>query len=365
MLGASINILFVESGSGYGGSAVCLYQMLRCLDRVRFTPFVFAYTHGPTIAKIENLGVETRVLKGRSAFGEIARWIRDQRVDLVHNNNELYSNIPGILAAKVTGRPCLCHMRGIRGLTRRERWVARLVDRFVAVSHTCRDRLKREGLPENKLSVVYDGVETRAFQPVPPRADPWRSLGIPPEVPVVGVVGRLARGKGHEHFIAAAGEVLRQGTEAYFVIVGEGPLKEELQSLVHRQGLEERVLFAGWRTDLREVYAGLDIVVSPSCLEESFGMINVEAMAMEKPVVATDRGAYPEVVQHGQTGRIVPAGAPRPMAEAVLALLNDADERRRMGRAGRRRVEELFDIRKNIQQIEALYATLMPKDDLF
>lgn len=350
------NILYIESGSGFGGSSVCLYNFLRHLDKDRFRPLVVAYANGPNIEKIKELGIKTLICNGIILFFKLLELIKRYRIDLIHNNNDIYSNIAGILAAKVMDIPCICHIRGIRKLTKRERFFARFVDLFIAVSNSCRNRLIKEGISEDKVICIYDGVDVDEFQSRRDEEDILRkNLNLPEDRPLIGLVSRIAKGKGHEYFIEAATLVLKEPPNIKFLIIGDGPLKETIKSKVKSLGLEEDVLFLGWCKDTVSIYNSLDIVVSSSTLKEAFGTVNLEAMACEKPVIATGVDAYREVVIDKKNGFIIPPGNPQALAEAILKLLKNAELAKEMGRASRKRVEELFDIKDKISEIESLY----------
>lgn len=357
-------VLFVETGSGFGGSAVCLASLIRYLDRSLYRPMVAHTAEGLAIKRIRRQGVETVALHPGRAWWELTRLIVRRRVDLVHANNELYSHCATILAARATGRPCIVHMRGIRGLTRMERGLIRLVSHFLIISAIGHRHYLNEGLPAQRSSVLYDGVDVEVFNG---RVDPEaarREFGFGRDEVVFGIVSRLVPMKGHRDFLEAVALASRRCPAIRAVIVGGDPQPDqsclrELQAGAQELGLGGRVVFTGWRDDIPAVTAAFDVAVQASRYLEGFGTSVMEAMALGKPVVATAVGGIPELAQQGETALLVPPGDPQAMAEAIVRLAFNAAERSRLGDAGRQRVTQLFDQRRLAKQQEMVYRSVL------
>jgi glycosyltransferase involved in cell wall biosynthesis len=213
-----------------------------------------------------------------------------------------------------------------------------------------------EGCPREKMVVIPSGIDTERFQPLPPARFKAR-LGLSEDRAVVGVVTRMRTRKGVEEFIRAMARVRGGHPQAHGVIVGEVSLDEGLQTLVQTLGLESHLTLLGRRTDMPEVYSAFDVFVLPSHDE---GMSNaiIEAMAMEKPVVATDVGGTGEVVRHGHSGVLVPPKDPEALAAAISDLVSQPARAGEMGRLGRRIVEEGFSAHAMVRQMEQLYLDL-------
>jgi glycosyltransferase involved in cell wall biosynthesis len=177
---------------------------------------------------------------------------------------------------------------------------------------------------------------------------------------LVGLVGRISPWKGQHVFIEAAGQVRKRFPNARFQIVGsamfgETEYERQVRDQVATLGLEECVEFTGFRSDVPELVAEFDVLVHASTTGEPFGQVIAEGMAAGKPVVATDGGAVPEIVQDGVTGLLVPMGQAAPMAEAILRLLENPEEARAMGAAGAQRIEEHFTMSHVVQKVEKIY----------
>ena len=181
---------------------------------------------------------------------------------------------------------------------------------------------------------------------------------------MVGSLGRLHPQKGFSDLLTAFAQVRQRIPSVRLFVAGDGELRDDLEAQARSLGMAAVVTFAGVRADVSEVLAALDVFVLPSLWE---GMPNavLEAMASGLPVVATAVGGTPEVVVDGVTGLLVPPQDPGALAQAIGHLLRDPDLRRRMGRAGRRRVEEHFDVRETVRQVESLYETLLREKGRF
>ena len=238
-----------------------------------------------------------------------------------------------------------------------ERRLDRLTTRYVAVS----EAMKRFGVDHDimrpeKVEVIYNGI-TLSDKVAVNRDEVRRDLGLSPDGPVIGTLARLEPQKGLQHFLQAAAIVRRTESNVEFLIAGDGPLMGELVKLAQQLGIADAVRFVGWRQDVVHVLSGIDIFCLPS-LWESFGIAFAEAMAMEKPVVATRVDGVPEVVADGKTGLLVPPANPQAIASALLALLRDPDRAARMGKEGRRRVEAMFTVETMVARYEDLFRRL-------
>ena len=359
------NILFVESGSGFGGSSVCLYNILRCLDKSKFYPLVLYYNYGPNIEKIKSCGVKTIQSRGALLCIILPILLLRYRFFAIHTNNDLYSQIPAIFFAKLFKIPCVCHMRRIKKLTKRERIFSKYVELFICVSHVAKGALVRQGIDAKRIAVVYDGIDLGRFKGVGGDGELKKELRIGQNTKLVGLISRFTKGKGIEYFIQAAKIVSRNHTNVKFVIAGDVTdsskkyLLDSFKLLVKDLHLENNLFFLGWRKDIGTIYHSLDIAVSTSLLEESFGMVNIEAMAASKPIVASDVGAYKEIVIDGVNGFLVQPKDVQALAQRIMVLLSDERLSKKMGDEGSKRVEKIFDIKENVKKLEGIYSKLI------
>lgn len=224
-----------------------------------------------------------------------------------------------------------------------ERLLARKTDRIIAVSEDLRrELLDRTGLDPGLVITIPNGIEVPAKIPSGSTVPFRRRLNLPPLGRLVGTVARLAPQKGLADFLSAAA-MLCPNASTSFVVAGDGPLRESLESKAHTLGLSGRVFFLGHLADVPSLLRALDIFVLPS-LTEGFPLSLLEAMAAGLPVVATRVGGIPEIVNHGATGLLVPSGSPKDLAGAILELLANHDLAAAMGQAGRHRAAHSFSL---------------------
>jgi L-malate glycosyltransferase len=371
-MSAPFRIAYVIKSMVVGGSQTHLTHVLRQLDRSRFEPSLYCLSgEGVLLDTVRELGVPVvapavgRGFKGASLairIAALARALRAARVDVVHNYL-LRANLVGAVSARLVGVPLvLCSKRGCHERRGFELLTAkignRLADRVTVNAEAVREFVHdNEGCPRDKMVVIPSGVDTERFRPLAAAAFKAR-LGLPESRKIVGVVTRMRVRKGVEEFIRAVGRLREAEPEAHGVIVGEVSLDDTLQTLVRGLGLENHLSLLGRRSDMPEVLSAFDVFVLSSHDE---GMSNaiLEAMAMEKPVVATDVGGTGEVVRHGDSGLLVPPKDPEALATAIGEILVQPARAREMGRLGRRIVEESFSAHSMVRQMERLYLELL------
>jgi glycosyltransferase involved in cell wall biosynthesis len=367
-----IRILYTITWMDVGGSQTHLLQVFRLLDRSRFAPKLYCLTgRGNLIEAVEASGVPVEVggiangFKSPRALREVvnlARFMRRERIDIVHNYL-LRANVAGSIAARLARVPVvLCSKRGCHERRGSELLGAKLsnwlADCVTTNANAVRDFVhENEGCPKEKMEVIPSGVDTDRFRPGD-AAEAKKRLGLDPGRPVIGCVTRMRVRKGIEELLRAMISVRERHPEAQTVIVGEVELDPDLQQLVAAGGLQPHLWLLGRRDDMPAVYPAFDVFVLPSHDE---GMSNaiLEAMAAERPVVATDVGGTGEVVRHGENGLLVPPRDPAPLASAIGGLLDAPDRWAAMGKRGREIVEAQFSARAMVRRMEELYATML------
>lgn len=404
----SRRILYLDHTAKVGGGEIALLNLLRTIDTQRFTPLVVLASEGPLAERLSAAGIETLVLTLGSAVVDTRKdnlglrsllkldqaWAvmrysvklsalaRRRQIQIVHTNS-LKSDIYGGLAGFIARVPVIWHVRDNiddqylpHAAAVIFRWLARHVPRVVIANSE--STLRRLEAPVSKPSaVVYSGISTSGpasrrmhvvHDGTPMRESREAELRTAQESvqqgPVIVLVGRIAPWKGQHIFIEAAAAVLAQHPTASFWIVG-APLfgEDEYELSLHKLAadlkIKDQIQFLGFRNDVGEILEIADIVVHASTLGEPFGQVVIEGMAAGKPVIATDGGALPEIVQSGETGLLVPMGdAPR-MAEAIASLLADPVRAEKMGEAGRQHVMKRFTIEQTARKVEAIYDTLL------
>lgn len=234
------------------------------------------------------------------------------------------------------------------------RWTLRHAGALTAITDDCRQHALRAGAPPESIHLVFNGTDLRRFSPAPgghERVDPKFGPNM------IFACRQLFPRKGIRFLIEAAAQLKPRFPDLKVVVAGDGFERPELVQLAQTLGIADDVTFLGWvaNTELPPYYRAAAVSVIPS-LEEGFGIPAAEAMGCETPVVASDAGGLPEVVEHGVTGLIVPRGDSSALAEAIGSLLADPERRTRMGRAGRERALRLFDWDRSAEQFEHIYA---------
>jgi glycosyltransferase involved in cell wall biosynthesis len=282
------------------------------------------------------------------------REIKERGVDLVHAQGFSALAAAGP-AARITGRPCLLHLRDLRYGRRVARQLCRFADRTIAIS-----RAVAEAAPVD-CTVVPNGIDADAFAAAA-RPGAFRAeLGAGPEVPLVLVASQLVPWKGHEFFLRAFARLRARRPDAVACLAGQDMFAEHpghlerLQALAGALGLGEAVHWLGWRDDMPALMADADVLAVPS-EAEPFGRVALEAMAVGTPVVGRRLGGLPEVVQHGATGYLCRPDSTADFAECILRALEAGEH---MQQAARRRVREEFSIQRHAERVCAVYGEIL------
>lgn len=365
-----IRVLYLHHVEQISGAENSLRLLFRHLDRERVLPILAGPATGPFPSSVAQEGIPVlpvsfgplRNLGGLlRSVRRLLRLIREHRVTLLHANGP-QTNICAGLAGRLARIPVVWHERNLLYGTMRDvdRVGAGLATRIICNSEAIRERF-RGSRAWPKTVTILNAVDTREFNPQIPR-DPFRrELGIAPEDTAVGIVGRIGLGKGHGDFVEAAIQLLRAGSPAQFLIIGDPLFPEDawradtLRRQVKEAGLEDRIRFTGFRPDAPSVMRGLDILVLASDAEPC-GRVLFEAMASGTAVVATNSGGTPEIVRDGQEGILVPPRDPRALAGAIGRLTSDPPLRTRLGLAGLARSRAEFTIERHIARTLDVYA---------
>jgi len=247
------------------------------------------------------------------------------------------------------------------------RYLYSRVDLVTAISEVIRKNvIDTCPIDPARVEIIYNGVNLKRFVPSEENRRKMRAeFSLKEHDVVIGMVGRMSSGKGHEEFLRAATEVLRTTSSVKFLIVGGASFGEEnyaamIQELWRNLGLQENVIFIGFRRDVPELMSAMDILAFPS-YAEAFGNVAIEAMSMALPVVSTNCDGIVDVVVDGVTGIHVPPKNSWVLAEGLLQLIRDPERRQKFGEAGRQRVEEMFDEEKQTIKLINRYEKLITR----
>ena len=232
------------------------------------------------------------------------------------------------------------------------------VDEYIAITDVVKQVMVQDGIPAEKISVIHSSTDLGRFDGLEQPAGLRRELGIPAGARVVGNVGALVGHKDHRNLLDAIPGVLSEFSDAFFVIIGEGPLRGEIEAQAKALRIRERLSMPGFRSDIPFCLKEFDVF----CLSswgEGMGSVLLEAMASRLPVVAASAGGSVEVVRDGENGSIVPTRDSAALAEAICRMFRDPDAAQRMSAAGRATVEENFTVQIMVERTIALYERIL------
>jgi glycosyltransferase involved in cell wall biosynthesis len=331
-----------------------------------------ARQHAVVCEQVPGFGREIRIGSDLRALWSLVRTIRRFRPAIVHTHTAK-AGLLGRVAARISGVPVVVHtfhghvLSGYFGPVRNalfrtlEAWLARTCDALIAVSESVRgDLVALRVAPAERIRVIPLGLELDALARTLPRGGLRRESGVPDDVPLVGIVGRLAPIKDIPTFLRAAQRVREKDARVRFAIVGDGEERPELERLVDALGLRAAVHFHGWRRDMDAVYGDLDVAVNCS-RNEGTPVALIEALAAGRPVVATAVGGTPDLLHRGDFGRLVPAGDDAQLAAAIVEAITDPAPATARAAAGRRYVLAKHSSRRLAADIDALYRELLAR----
>lgn len=365
-----VKVLHLVEDLRIGGLERVIADIAQGLDKQKFDVGVWCVARGGEVAaELEEKGLDVKILGTFSCYNpcrivRIAWLLKKSRADIVHTHG-YFASVIGRSAAKIAGVPILIHHMhstyweyGKKHIFF-ERFLSLLTQKVVCCSKAVEDFVT-EHLKVNpsKTIVVYNGVDEEKFISTENSALKT-TLGIQSTDPVVGTVSSLYHHKGHRYLLQAVPLVLSVFPSTKFLIVGDGPLRKKLEGQAKDLNIAAHLVFTGRRKDIPGLLSVMDIFVLPSCFREGLGISIIEAMASEKPVVATEIGGIPEVVADEETGYLVQPRNPDALAKAIVNLLQSPQRAKEMGRRGRTRFEERFTKRKMLSEVEHLYSSLM------
>lgn len=306
------------------------------------------------------------------AFVQTYRLIRRGRYHIVHTHMSK-AGVIGRWAAKLAGTPIIVHTLHSLVFHPYQPWIvnrgwrlikkicAPITDFYISVSSRIADAAVEAGIaPAQRIRTIYSGMELDWFLRHPcDQAAARKRWQIPADAPVAGMIARLFPLKGHRELLAAAPELVRRHPEIRFLLIGDGSLRAELEAEIRRLGLERNFILAGMldREEIPDAIAAMDLLVHTS-LREGLARVLVQALAMRRPCVAFNLDGAPEVVLDGETGFLVEPADKAGLVSAVSRLVENPDLRRRLGEAGRARVDPAFQAHTMVRQIADLYREL-------
>lgn len=374
------SVLYLHETGRISGAENSLLNLMAGLDKEIFRPVVACPADGGFADALSSIGVKVCPIHFppvRRFFGLgptvrlLRTFIREENISLVHSNS-IRTHIYGWLAARASGIPIIWHERNLidkeKELIDPDRLLSFLPDAIICNSGAVAARFMKRGKVPAKVHVIINGVDIERFNPAVSGDAVRRKFGITQDEITIGIASRFHKIKGHETLFSAVARIFKHAPEARkrlrLLVVGGGVFNEDtwreeyLKKLIKEIKIEDRVILTGPLNNMPEAYAAMDIVVLPS-LSEACGRVVIEAMATGKPIIGTDVGGTPEMIDAGRTGILFTPGDSCGLADAILSLVNDPHKRLAMGAAGRARAEKVFDIKEHIKKTEKLYQSLI------
>jgi glycosyltransferase involved in cell wall biosynthesis len=358
-----------------GGSERQVLNIRHGIDKLRFDLHLGCFGCFDEQIGVDLTSTPLEIYKVRKLYGmraikeclRLSSYLRQNRIDILHAYN-FYANVFALPAARLAQVPVvLASIRDTGEIwTARQRavnkMVCRLADRVVVNAEAIKRLLVADGYRPERIVVIPNGI---ICPPLRSEQDGalHQEFGLSKDDVLIGVVSRIARLKGLEYFLAAAPEVLTRIPRAKFLIIGDNSFNPQYREELKRQaitlGVQDKVIFTGFRLDVPKILSSLSVSVLPSAIGEGLSNSILESMAAAVPVVATNVGGNPEVVVDGETGLLVPSMQPAALAEAICRILLTPGLRDSFGQAGRRRVLDHFSNERMIRTIERLYTDML------
>lgn len=360
-----ISTLHIDDQLTWGGGQSQVMHLLRGLRKASFRAELVARPGSILGKRAEEEGIVVHYVSMRGeadifSARRISRIIRSGSFDIIHMHTG-HAQMLGAMACVFNSAPvCVASRRVAFPINRGPMGIARLkyffrIDAYIAVCDAIKRVLVSAGVEASKVNVVYSGV-------VPPKAEDGNSvreeLGVGPGDKLIGNIGALVEAKGQQYIVRAAPTILKHAPKTKFVIVGGGKLESSLKNLASRTGVADNFCFPGFREDIGRFLAALDVFVAPSRME---GLNNsvIEAMMVGKSVVGSDVGGISEIVEHGETGLLIPPENHVALGEAILEVLHNPEEAARRASKGQKIALEKFTTDNMVKGTISVYENLL------
>ncbi len=355
----SLTVIHIDTERGWRGGERQVLWLAEGLQRIGHRSLLVARPGQPLAERAAATGLDViPSTPGSELDVAAARWIRRailaNEADIVHAHTAHAVALAAMATRRTDARMVLTRRTEFRLRANPfTRWKYRRAVAMIAISERVKSALVEGGMPAAAIEVIPSGVPLDRVVTAASRAE----LGVPAEAPLVVLVGALAREKDPLTFVRAVAAAREQVGNLRALVVGDGPLRSAVLAEVDRLGVPDAVTLTGHRADADSVIAAADLLALSST-EEGLGSVLLDAMALGKPVVATEAGGIPEVVRHGETGLLVPVGDAPAMGEAMARILGDGELAARLSAGARARVER-YSMSEVVERTAALYERVL------
>lgn len=368
---SQMRILQLISSSGFFGAENVVLQLSAELQKEKgYYPIVGAIAnvmnlHMELVEECRKKGIETLIFpcNGKidiKTIWQLRKFICANNIKIIHSHG-YKSNLYSFFSSRgiSTRLVATCHNwlgddMKMKGYAMLDRFMLRRFDKVVSVSHDVAKKAIESGISHKKVHIVENGIAMDRFTSHEPQKNIRKDFGIPEARIIIGTVGRLSEEKGHRVLFNAAAQILNKYPQAVFLIVGDGPLRKDLE----KEFSSSSIIFTGFRRDLPEIYRHMDIFVLPS-LTEGLPMVILEAMASKIPIIATRVGAIPTIINDKQTGLLVNPGDEVELKAALLSALENRDSIKKMAEKAYYTVRDNYSSRTMAIEYMNLYSQIV------
>lgn len=357
------SILHTESSEGWGGQEIRVLSESRGMIKRGHRVVIAASPRSHISAQAFRYGVEALPFyfqkENLLSLWKMASLIDREKIEVVNTHSSSDSWITSLAARLSRRKPPILRTRHLSTPISKSFLSRLLYNHLPAAIITTGEEIRRRMIQDNgfdpaKIFSIPTGIDLDRFDPE--RIKPaFKKNGFS-----AGMIGVLRSWKGHQYFVQAVPLILKAIPDSFFYIIGDGPQFQRLKARIRNLALEGRVFMLGQREDIPELLSSLDVLVHPSTANEGVPQAILQALAMRKPVIASDVGAIREVIIHGQTGILIPPQETQEIAASVVDLYKNPLLRDRLGNEGQRMVRDSYSLERMLDRIEGLYARLWP-----
>jgi glycosyltransferase involved in cell wall biosynthesis len=380
-----IRVLHFIHAFSFGGAHIKVLNLLKEIDATKFSVDIALPASDAVdksrFSKLQEKGIDIKTIKlegSSDLLGMIRlyRLIKTGNYQIVHIHQAKFGGTLGRIAARLAFYPKIVVEEA--GLAPAHYWITNRLHRFlhlhvvhpiwnafflhrlIAVSDAvATSAIAREEIGRHRICVIHNGIDVTKFNGSDKSFHEWRRvLSVPEESFLVAFVGRFGPEKGISFLLKGFSEAVRHVKNLHLILVGDGPLKEQLRHEISSQNLLKSVTMIGWSDDVASLLKTVDLLVLPS-LNEAFGLVLLEAMAAGVPVIGTSVGGIPEVIHHGKTGLLVPPGSPEAIATSIVWIHENPEAVQRMITQARDMVNDRFTSKAMARSIEKVYLELL------
>ena len=358
-------VLHLVQGLDVGGLEYMVVALVNRLDRRKFLPSICCFdTRGALQNNLLN-DTQTTLLKRKPGIDffypfKLAALLKEHKVDILHLHNST-AFFYGVLAGKIAGTRRIIYTEHARDIMPNikvrimDKILSHMTDRIVVVAEFLKKNLvHREWMDSSNITTIYNGIDGDDFIKRYNRDEIIKELNISPSAKIIGIVARLDLIKNHKCLIKAMKKVSSLIPDVVLLVIGDGPLRKDLEELVSDEQLHNNILFLRTRNDIPRLLSVLDVFVLCS-LSEGLPLTILEAMAAGIPIVATAVGGIPEIIDDGIDGIVIPSDDSDALTNAISDLLHDEGKRHDMGVNARMKFEKNFTLQAMVERYEELY----------